>query len=99
MELKRVGVGSAAKVAGTLYAVMGLLFGCGIAAAGALGGSLFPAEAAGKAGPVFGLLMGMGAIFVLPILYGLMGILSGAIGAALYNLIAGLIGGIELELE
>ena len=32
-------------------------------------------------------------------MYGLMGVVGGAIGAALYNLVAGWVGGIEVELE
>ena len=34
-----------------------------------------------------------------PIMYGLMGFVMGAIGALIYNLIAGWVGGIEMELE
>jgi hypothetical protein len=35
----------------------------------------------------------------MPVLYGLFGILTGAVGAAIYNLVAGWIGGLEVELE
>jgi hypothetical protein len=36
---------------------------------------------------------------MLPILYGLLGLAGGALTAALYNLFAGLMGGVELEFE
>ena len=32
-------------------------------------------------------------------MYGVIGVIGGAIGAALYNLVAGWIGGIEVEME
>ena len=60
MVLKRVGVGSAAKVMGALYAGIGLIIGFLIACAALLGG---------------------------------------AIGAWIYNLVAGFAGGLELDLQ
>jgi len=38
-------------------------------------------------------------LIILPIFYGVVGFIAGAIGAALYNLIAGMVGGIEIEVE
>jgi hypothetical protein len=35
----------------------------------------------------------------MPVLYGIFAIITGAIGAALYNLVAGWVGGIQVELE
>jgi hypothetical protein len=46
-------------------------------------------------GPIFAILMAIAA----PIMYGLMGFVTGAISALIYNLIAGWVGGIEMELE
>jgi hypothetical protein len=34
----------------------------------------------------------------MPIIYAVMGVVGGAIGAALYNLVAGWVGGIEVEI-
>ena len=42
-------------------------------------------------------MLGMG-IFM-PIIYGVMGLIFGVIGAALYNLVARWIGGFEVEVE
>jgi len=44
-------------------------------------------------------MFGMGAIVFLPIFYGVMGIVMGALTAVLYNLFAGLVGGIELDIQ
>jgi len=46
-----------------------------------------------------GALFGVGAIIVAPLFYGVMGLIAGAIGAALYNLFAGLFGGLELDIQ
>ena len=40
---------------------------------------------------------GMGIL--MPVIYGVMGFIGGVIGAAVYNLVARWIGGIELEVE
>jgi uncharacterized membrane protein len=49
--------------------------------------------------PAFmGALFGVGAIVFLPIMYGAIGACAGAIGAAIYNLVAGAVGGLELDL-
>jgi len=39
----------------------------------------------------------VGAILAAPLFYGVMRIIAGAIGASLYNLFAGMFGGIEVE--
>jgi hypothetical protein len=44
-------------------------------------------------------MFGVGAIIFLPLFYGVLGLIGGALGAALYNLFAGLFGGIELETQ
>jgi uncharacterized membrane protein len=55
-------------------------------------------QAAGApAAAIMGLMFGMG-IFM-PIIYGVMGFVFGALGAVVYNLIARWIGGIEVEVE
>jgi hypothetical protein len=36
---------------------------------------------------------------LMPVIYGVMGFIGGVIGAAVYNLVARWIGGIELEVE
>lgn len=43
--------------------------------------------------------IGVGAIIVFPLLYGFLGFLAGIIGATLFNLVASMVGGIEIELS
>jgi hypothetical protein len=43
--------------------------------------------------------MGFGAIIFFPVLYGLFGGIFAAIGAAIYNLVAGWVGGLEVEIS
>jgi hypothetical protein len=42
-------------------------------------------------------MFGMGIL--MPVIYGVMGFIGGVIGAAVYNLVARWIGGIEVEVE
>ena len=86
------------KIFGILYAFFGLIFIPFFAVAGLTG--LFAeggnASAAG-AGLVVGGMVAMAVI--LPIMYGVMGFVGGVICAAMYNLIARWVGGIEFEVE
>lgn len=97
MILKRIGVMSCGKMLGVLYALMGLIFGAIfslLSLVGAMAGM-----ASGEDQAVFGLFFGVGAIVILPILYGIFGFLGGLLSAFLYNVVAGFAGGIELGLE
>ena len=84
---------SIAKVMGILYGCMGLIFAPIFLLFGLIG-SLAGQDKTPLAGifsVVFAILM--------PVLYGVMGFIMGAIGALLYNLVAKWVGGFELELE
>ena len=95
MIIRRVGVWSVARMYGMLSAVAGL-FGGLLFACIALVGSGFAPRNEGM--PAFaGALFGVGAIFILPIFYGVLGLLVGAIGGAIYNVFAGMVGGIEID--
>jgi hypothetical protein len=90
---------SCAKMAAVLYAAIGLIVGFFISIA-ALFGVALGSGPEGEPGAAFmGLLFGVGAIVLLPIFYGLLGFVCALVGAALYNVVAKLTGGIELELE
>jgi hypothetical protein len=95
MIVRRVGPLSVAKVAGALYAIMGLIFG-GILTVFSLAGAV---ASAGEDNPFVGVLFGIGAIVLLPIFYGVLGFVVTALMAALYNVVADAIGGVEVELE
>jgi hypothetical protein len=95
MVIKRIVPLSLAKIAGTLYGVMGLVFGCIVSLIAMAGG--FGSET--PQNPALGALFGVGAIFILPIFYGGIGFVGMLIAAWLYNIIAGLVGGIELDVQ
>jgi hypothetical protein len=98
MVIRRIGVGSAAKVFGTLYALWGFIFGA-IVALIALAGAGLSAASDEPMPAWLGTIFGMGAIIILPILYGALGAFFGALTAAFYNLVAGLAGGLSLDVE
>lgn len=95
MIIRRVGPLSFAKLSGMLYAMLRLVFG-GIFSMVALAGG-FASETAGAAG--IGATIGVGAVVVFPILYGLMGFIVTLIGAWLYNIAAGVVGGVEVDIQ
>ncbi len=83
MVLKRVGVWSAAKIAGVIYASLGLLGGLMFAGISLLGFGFASAAQNSDVPTWLGPVFGVGAIVVLPIIYGVMGLIGGAIAAAL----------------
>ena len=92
MVVRSIAPLSVAKVAGVLYALIGLLVGAFIALA-ALAGAFAGAEGSG----IIGSILGVGAIVALPVFYGCIGFVSTLVAAFLYNLVAGMIGGIRFE--
>jgi hypothetical protein len=92
MVIRSVGALSFAKIMGTLYVILGLVFG------GLL--SLVAVAGMGQSGSGFGgALFGIGAVIILPIFYGCLGFVATLIGAWLYNMAAGIVGGVELETD
>jgi hypothetical protein len=102
MKLNRIGIGSAAKLSGAMYGAMGLIFGLifGLFSLFGMGLASQFAEDTAEAPPAFlGPLFGVGAIVFFPLFYGVLGLVIGAVSAALYNLFARLVGGLEVDLE
>ncbi len=95
MVVKRFGVGSVAKIYGAISAAFGLLAGCIIALGSLMSLGVADTSEAGFLAPMFGI----GAVVFLPIFYGIMGLIAGAIGAVLYNAFAGMVGGVTIEVE
>jgi hypothetical protein len=93
MVVTRVNPLSCAKIAAVIYAIMGLLFGVLFSLLATLGAFATPDAEAGMLGAVFGI----GAVVFMPIFYGCMGFVMTLIGAALYNAVAGVIGGVEID--
>ncbi len=99
MVVKRIGVWSVARMYGALLAAMGLLIGLIIALVSVAGASFMNQAQTSDAPTWIAPIFGVGAIVVLPICYGLLGIVVGAVTAVLYNIFAGMVGGVVLETE
>lgn len=83
-RIRRIAPGQTAKVLGILYVILGALFMPFFLIAAAL--------SPGETG------FGIGFALAMPIVYGVFGAIMVAIFCALYNLVAGWVGGIEVEL-
>lgn len=85
---------------GTIYTCMGLIF-LPFFALAALAGAFAPHTSQAQGAPAPALIAGMmfGFGIFMPIIYGVMGFIFGIIGAAIYNVLASWIGGIEVEVE
>ena len=102
MTIRRFGVLSVAKMYGLLMFLFGLIFGViyglVLIVFGAAISAMGPSSEA-TAGGVSTVVMGLGMMIGLPLFYGVLGFIMGAIGALIYNAVAGIIGGVKFELE
>lgn len=90
--IKRVGIISVAKITALIVGVIGLIMGIIFALiAGAFG------AITGMPAWIHGL--GIAAIIIFPILYAIGGFIYGAVIAGIYNITAGVVGGIDLEFQ
>ncbi|MCB1024319.1 MAG: hypothetical protein KDB79_08010 [Acidobacteria bacterium] len=105
LKIRKLGVLSVAKMQAVMMLVLSLLiaipYGLII-----IGISLIGGVGAGSQDGLSGLMVGGGGIVMgivvmiaIPILYGIMGFIAGAISALVYNIFAGMVGGIEIEVE
>ena len=85
-RIKRFSIGQSAKFLGVLYLLLGLLF---------VPFFLFLEAVAPENAARFGALF----VLAMPLMYSVIGLISGAVGAALYNLVAHWMGGIEVEID
>ena len=95
MVIRRVNPISLAKVSAMLYALMGLIIGAIFSLISVVGSAFIPRGGGGG----YGMLFGVGAIVALPIFYGVLGFVMSLIAAFLYNLIAGWVGGVEIDVQ
>src|SRR5690349_12831463 len=101
-RIKRIGPLQAGKMLGVLYAAFGLIF-IPFFALAVLGGAFAQHAQASQSGATAPAAIATGVMLImallLPVFYGVMGFIVGVIGAAIYNLVAQWIGGIEVEVE
>ena len=84
-RITRFSVAQTAKVFAVIYALVGLLFAPFFLLAGAF-------APAGEGFPTI-------FAVALPIIYAVLGYVGVAVGCAIYNMVAGWVGGIEMELD
>jgi hypothetical protein len=77
-------------VFGVIYGLILIVFGAAMSTLGSRDAT---------AGGVSTVVMGIAMMIGLPLVYGVMGFVMGAIGALIYNAVAGIIGGVKFELE
>ena len=100
MVITKIGALSLGKVMGVTYGLMGLLIGGCIALVSvATGGALASASDDGSTPAFLSAMFGVGAVIVLPVFYGCLGALMGMFVAAVYNVAARVVGGIEIEID
>jgi len=95
MIVKSLGVLSVGKFLACFYALLGVIVGGFLSLFALLGAGVEGANI----GPGGALLFGAGAIIIVPVAYGVAGFIGGVFVAALYNVVATIAGGIELELK
>ena len=92
--IRKIGVFSLGKIYGVISAVMGPIFGAIITIMSLALGSVM-----GNNGGAADLIFGVGSIIVFPIFYGIVGFIAGLIVASVFNVVSGVIGGLEVEVE
>jgi hypothetical protein len=99
IEVKRIELWSLFKIAFVLYAALGLLMGIIYGFFMLVAGSLQTAFL-GDDFPEFGMVGGVLGIILIPVIaifYGAMGSVFVTIGGFLFNLVAGMVGGVRIE--
>lgn len=103
MTIRRVGVLSVAKLQGLLMMIMGLIigviYGLIFIIFGAAMSSFAPKAEGAALGGVGSVVIGLVIMIGVPIMYGCMGFVGGAIVGLIYNAAAGFVGGIKIDLE
>ena len=94
MVIKRVVPLSAAKITATLYAIIGLVIGACFSLVSVV---TTVANPTGNSMP--SAIFGVASIVIFPILYGVLGFLGTLLSAWLYNVLAGALGGVEIEVQ
>ena len=97
MVIKKLDVLSVGKITGIIAAAFGLIAGLLLLVFGGLFAGMLGSQ--GDASPLAALGGGVVGAIALPIFYGICGFIGGVIQALIYNIAAGVIGGIRIETE
>jgi hypothetical protein len=92
-KIKRIAPLQAGKILAILYGIMGLIFAPFFLIMSAVSAHLPAQQRVGM------MALGAGFAVAMPVMYAVMGFVGGILGAAIYNLVAKWVGGIEVEVE
>ncbi len=102
LKIRKLGILSVAKIYAVMMLVMSLLisipYGLIIIVYALFGAGMMGGNAAFAVGGG-GVVLGIGIMIGLPIFYGVLGFILGALSALVYNIFSGIVGGIEIEVE
>jgi len=101
VQVKRVGVFSYAKITAVTMAAFGVIIGViyGLIFM-VVGGAMMAGGGRGSSGAgASSFVIGLVLMVAIPVISGIFGFIAGAIGAFIYNVASGFVGGLELELE
>lgn len=102
IKIRKLGILSVAKIYSVMMLVLSLLisipYGLIIIVYALFGAGMMGGDAAFAVGGG-GVLLGIGIMIGLPIFYGVIGFIGGALAALVYNIFSGIIGGVEIEVE
>jgi len=91
--IKRISPGSAFKLGALVYAILGFIVGIPFAFLGMIVGTATAARY-----PFIGAGFGFFSLILFPIGYAIVGAILGALTAVIYNLAAGWVGGLEVDI-
>ncbi|MCP3683047.1 MAG: hypothetical protein GY861_10185 [bacterium] len=97
-ELKKIDPISAGKIYGIMMVIFGVLIGLIYALYFIIMGAVLSFGADSVTGITM-IIIGVAIAVAAPVMYGIIGFLSGIIGAAIYNLVAKKIGGLKVEIS
>lgn len=98
LRINSVDAMTVGKLMGVLYAIIGLVAGLFMAAM-AMVGAVAGGNAAGGNAAIGGIIAAILMLVLMPLIYGAIGFVAGALGALIYNVGAGFIGGIVIEVD
>ncbi len=94
LKIKKIGVMSCGKIMLAGYGLFGVFLGAIISLGALLGMKMDQME-----GIFLGATVGVLAVILFPIIYGLIGFISGILTAWLFNIVTRIVGGLEIETE
>lgn len=98
LRINRIDAMAVGKLLGVLYGILGLVAGLFLAVMGGIG-AVAGGNAAGAPAAVGGVVFAILMLVLMPLIYGAIGFVAGALGALIYNVCAGFIGGIVIEVD